>query len=37
MEISEITQSDFEAFWPVFKDVVIAQQTYAFNTRFVLY
>ncbi len=31
MQISEITRSDFEAFWPVFKEVVLAQETYAFD------
>lgn len=32
MQISEITKSDFESFWPVFKDVVNAQETYAFDS-----
>lgn len=31
MQISETTRSDFELFWPVFKDVVSAQETYAFD------
>jgi len=31
VQISNITKSDFEAFWPVFKDIVIAQETYAFD------
>lgn len=31
MQISEITKSDFELFWPVFKAVVSAQETYAFD------
>jgi len=31
MEISEITKSDFEAFWPIFKDIIQAQETYAFD------
>jgi len=31
MKISEITRSDFEAFWPIFKDIVLAQETYAFD------
>ena len=31
MQICEITKSDFEAFWPVFKNIVIAQETYAFD------
>lgn len=31
MQISETTKSDFELFWPVFKDVVSAQETYAFD------
>ena len=29
MYISEITKSDFELFWPVFKEIVLAQETYA--------
>lgn len=33
VQISEITQSDFEAFWPVFKEVVLAQETYAFDPK----
>ncbi len=31
VQISEITKSDFESFWPVFKEVVYAQETYAFD------
>lgn len=31
MDITEITKSDFKAFWPVFKEVVVAQETYAFD------
>ena len=31
MQITEITKNDFELFWPVFKDIVEAQETYAFN------
>jgi len=31
VQISEVTKSDFELFWPVFKEVVIAQETYAFD------
>ena len=31
MQISEVTKSDFESFWPVFKEVVSAQETYAFD------
>ncbi len=31
MQISEITKSDFEEFWPVFKEVVLTQETYAFD------
>ena len=31
MKISEISKADFERFWPVFKDIVIAQETYAFD------
>lgn len=33
MNISEITKSDFEKFWPVFKEVVLAQETYAFDPK----
>lgn len=29
--IREITKSDFEQFWPTFSDVIMAQQTYAFD------
>lgn len=31
VQFSEITKSDFELFWPVFKAVVYAQETYAFD------
>ncbi|MBV1911411.1 MAG: GNAT family N-acetyltransferase [Kangiellaceae bacterium] len=31
MKISEITKDDFESFWPVFQNVVLAQETYAFD------
>lgn len=31
MKITEMTKSDFELFWPVFKAVVYAQETYAFD------
>ena len=31
MKITEMTKSDFELFWPVFKAVVEAQETYAFD------
>lgn len=31
MIISEITKYDFDAFWPVFKQVVWAKETYAIN------
>ncbi len=31
MQIKEITKSDFELFWPVFKDIIQAQETYAFD------
>jgi len=31
VQISETTKNDFELFWPVFKNVVIAQETYAFD------
>ncbi|WP_448548567.1 N-acetyltransferase family protein [Thalassotalea fusca] len=30
MKITEITRQDFQAFWPVFKNVIEAQETYAF-------
>jgi len=33
VQISEITKSDFEVFWPVFKEVVLAQETYAFDPK----
>jgi ribosomal protein S18 acetylase RimI-like enzyme len=33
VNISEITKSDFEKFWPVFKEVVLAQETYAFDPK----
>ena len=32
MKINEITKRDFESFWPVFKEVVMAQETYAFDS-----
>ena len=31
MEIVEITKNDFKSFWPTFKEIVEAQETYAFN------
>lgn len=31
MKLNEITKEDFKAFWPVFKDVVMAQETYAID------
>jgi len=31
MQISEISKADFESFWPVFSDIVNAQETYAFD------
>jgi len=31
VQISEITKSDFESFWPVFKAIITAQETYAFD------
>jgi len=31
VQISEVTKNDFMSFWPVFKDVVSAQETYAFD------
>jgi len=33
VQISEITKDDFEVFWPVFKDIVSAQETYAFDPK----
>jgi len=33
MQISEVTKNDFELFWPVFKKVVIEQETYAFDAE----
>ena len=33
MQISEITKSDFEVFWPTFKEIVVAQETYAFDPK----
>ncbi len=29
--IREMTKADFEAFWPHFSDVILAQETYAFD------
>lgn len=31
MNIRKMTESDFEAFWPVFHEIVKAQETYAFD------
>ena len=31
VQISEMTKGDFELFWPVFKEIVYAQETYAFD------
>jgi ribosomal protein S18 acetylase RimI-like enzyme len=31
MNIRNMTESDFEAFWPVFHEIVKAQETYAFD------
>jgi ribosomal protein S18 acetylase RimI-like enzyme len=31
MEIREMTAEDFEAFWPAFKTILTAQETYAFD------
>jgi len=31
VQIIEITKNDFELFWPAFKEVVYAQETYAFD------
>lgn len=33
VHISEITKSDFKLFWPVFKEVVVAEETYAFDSK----
>ena len=33
MQISEISKNDFELFWPTFKEVVFAQETYAFDPQ----
>lgn len=30
--IRELTTSDFDKFWPTFRSIVIAQETYAFDT-----
>ncbi|AOT09102.1 GNAT family N-acetyltransferase [Pseudoalteromonas luteoviolacea] len=31
--IKEMTKQDFHAFWPVFKDVIFQQETYAFDPQ----
>lgn len=31
MQIVKMTELDFEAFWPVFRDIVKAEETYAFE------
>ncbi len=31
MQIREMTREDFDAFWPVFKSVIEARETYAFD------
>lgn len=31
MIIRKMTESDFETFWPVFHDIALAQETYAFD------
>lgn len=31
MEINEITKDDFKSFWPIFKNIVLEQETYAFD------
>lgn len=31
IQITEMTEQDFEVFWPTFKEVVLAQETYAFD------
>jgi ribosomal protein S18 acetylase RimI-like enzyme len=33
VHISEITKGDFELFWPVFKEVIDAQETYALDAN----
>jgi hypothetical protein len=33
VQISEITGDDFKLFWPVFKEFVNAQETYAFDAN----
>ncbi|MFD2167615.1 GNAT family N-acetyltransferase [Thalassotalea euphylliae] len=32
MQIREATSSDWDAIWPIFKEVVVAGETYAFDT-----
>jgi ribosomal protein S18 acetylase RimI-like enzyme len=34
--IREITKSDFESFWPTFAEVILAQETYAFDPNMTL-
>ncbi|WP_202819784.1 GNAT family N-acetyltransferase [Thaumasiovibrio subtropicus] len=31
MKIREMTQTDFQQFWPVFQEIIVAQETYAFD------
>lgn len=31
MKIVKMTESDFEEFWPIFKDIVESEETYAFD------
>lgn len=31
MQITEMTEQDFKCFWPIFKEIVLAQETYAFD------
>lgn len=31
MEIQKISEQDFKQFWPTFKEIIVAQETYAFD------
>lgn len=33
MQISNMTKSDFELFWPIFSEIVRAQETYAYDPQ----
>lgn len=33
MDINQITKKDFELFWPTFKSIIEAQETYAFDPQ----